>query len=116
MPMSHFKLKKAVGCSKVGKPGPSQVLQIKMAPNGPPAETEETAPVARTTLKEKKKSQAQKYKDRDAHQSFFRPKTKQETVSKQQEKKKNKKKQRKAWAHEHYIVHHGSTTEASLFL
>ena len=63
-----------------------------------------------------------RYRDRDAHELFFRPLSKR--ASRPQPKPNKKKdrptaltdKQRSAWAHAHFILHHGSKEAAASFL
>ena len=65
---------------------------------------------------------ARRYRARDAHVVFFRPRSKATTTNrkpKKQVKVKQKpwtNKQRTAWDHTHFIIHQGSTTEVTRFL
>ena len=66
-------------------------------------------------------SNAKKYRDRDAHEAFFRPNNAQPRKRKNRKKKKTKRvgwtdKQRTKWAHAHWIIHHGTAQEAKQFL
>ena len=71
------------------------------------------------------RSEAEKYRSRDVHEGFLRPATIQTKIkrwdnAKTKKRKKESKgltdKQRRAEAHAHFIVHHGSATNASQFL
>ena len=61
-----------------------------------------------------------RYPQRDAHERFFRPLHHQkQKVQKSKPKEKKRSlttKQRAAWAHAHYILHHGTATDAANFL
>ena len=63
---------------------------------------------------------AARYRARDVHEAFFRPKSKQPTKHKRKTKAESKPpltdKQRAAWAHAHYVIHHGSPMDADHFL
>ena len=63
---------------------------------------------------------ARRYRARSAHEAFFRPKSHSNKRQKKPKPKTKKacwtNKQRSAWAHAHYIAHHGSATEAGRFL
>ena len=68
-----------------------------------------------------KKSEAKKYRERDAHESYFRPAAVQlNPKSKSKPNPKKRKhltdKQRRAEAHAHFILHHGSAADATRFM
>ena len=83
-----------------------------------------TAPTTTATRNRSKVTEARKYINRDEHESFLRPVTKEARKKRwvRTSKKKKKKprgltdKQRAAEAHGHYLVHHGTTAEVRAFL
>ena len=81
-----------------------------------------TAMATTLTKRPPNKSEAQLYRERDAHEAFFRPTLAMPATQQRRTKKKKKKrteltnKQRAAEAKAHYILHHDSKSDAHLFL
>ena len=82
-----------------------------------------TATVSATTATAST-NDAKKYRDRDAHELFFRPSTIVSMYNNNSSKTKKKKKKPKGWtdkqrakeAHAHWIMHHGTAQDAKQFL
>ena len=89
-----------------------------MTPSTPTAPNTNETPVSEACM-------ARRYRARDAHEAFFRPNARAPRTNKRTEVKRNlfnKKqqsltnKQRQARAHAHYIINHGSSSDAARFL
>ena len=86
-------------------------------PMTPPSTT-----TASTTSITTSTCQARRYRARDAHAAFFAPRTKASTATHKPCKTTKLKrkpwtnKQRSAWAHAHFIINHGTATDAARFL
>ena len=91
-------------------------------PTTPPTPETMTATTTETTITAA--CAARRYRAREAHEAFFRPRSKMtkakgKKVSSRKSKKKPKRltdKQRSAWAHADYIIKHGSAADAMRFL
>ena len=114
---------KRIGAPRVARPAPSRYSnRIRGIAAETPAALQTARQVKASKAKnDRGKSEARAYRNRDAHALFFgptaaRPKPKIKTKIKKKKKKQLTDKQRQVWAHAHFIINHGTATDARQFL